>query len=82
MPCDMMRDYDPGWDAIHKAREAEKQATAATQAACDLALSLRSAFPDQWPAIKAKLSPETIGWIAKHDAEDARRAARGQNEKL
>jgi hypothetical protein len=73
MPCDMMRDYQPGWDAFDKARDAEKKATAATRAACDMALALRSAFPAQWGIISKNLSPETVGWIAQHDAEDARR---------
>ena len=76
MPCDMMRDYSPGIDAANRAQQAERQATEATRAACDLALSLRAVFPDQWSEIEKRLSPATIGWIAQHDAEDKRRASR------
>ena len=53
-----------------------KEANAATRAACDMRTILRRA------GLERELTTETRRWIAKHDAEDAKRIAQENAEGL
>src|SRR6266487_1045664 len=74
MPCIDSR------DSVNDERQDERL-QAATRAACDLANAFRKTInPTTWNAWQG-LSPETVAWIADHDAEDLRQVAR-EREKV
>jgi hypothetical protein len=62
MPCGLAIDYDDGHND-----ELRRLANEATRAACDMRTILRK------HGLENELCGETVGWIAKHDREDAER---------
>lgn len=59
-----------------EAKERQQAADAATRAACDMRTILRR------NKLESELTAETRKWIAKHDAEDARRIREETEQKI